>query len=101
MELLAMKKETRVPGLFEPNHFSPTPDEVDRIKAENKLLPQLEKTCYKCGHKPCEYCDDWCDYIMYDITWSGNWEGLDQENIDENGQVWPPHVCCDMYCSYE
>lgn len=96
-----MNEGNRVPGIKEPKHFNPGPTEIDEIKRKNKLLPQLEKTCYKCGHKPCPYCYDWCDYLMSDITWSGNWEDLDQDDIDEHGKVSPPHVCCDGQCSYE
>lgn len=91
----------RLPTItMEPNQFSPTLNEVEEIKAKNALLPQLERTCYKCGHKPCESCYNWCDYFMSDITWQGNWEDLDESDVDENGKVSPPHCCCDGECSY-
>jgi len=85
---------------MKPNQFNPTPEEVEKIKEANKLLPEHERTCYKCGHKPCPYCGDWCDYMMSDITWQGNWEELDEEDVNENGKVYPPHACCQMSCSY-
>lgn len=82
------------------NQFSPTPQEVQQIKQANKLLPVLERTCYKCGHKPCPSCGDWCDNMLSDLTISGNWDGLDEDDVHNDGTISPPHACCDMTCSY-
>lgn len=83
------------------NQFNPTPEEVNKIKEANKSLAVLERTCFKCGHKPCSHCGGvWCDNMMYKITSKGNWEELDEEDVNENGEVYPPHACCQMSCSY-
>ncbi len=83
------------------NQFSPTEEEIKAIIEQNKTLPQLEKTCYKCGHKPCPSCETWCDTFLWNTTMQGNWEDYDKEDIQENGDVSPPHCCCDGKCSYE
>jgi len=85
---------------MKPNQFNLTAEQVKKIKEANKLLPELERTCYKCGHKPCPDCNDWCDYMMSDIKCLGNWEDLDKEDVNEIGKVYPPHACCQMSCSY-
>jgi hypothetical protein len=87
-------------NFMEPNQFNPTPEQIDKIKETNKSLHDFERICYKCGHKACPSCLDWCDVVMTDITTQGNWDELDVEDVDENGHVAPGHACCDMSCSY-
>lgn len=83
------------------NQFNPTEQEIQEIIERNKTLPQLEKTCYKCGHKPCRLCGDWCDNMLYNIKTQGNWKNYDKDDVNDNGNVSPPYPCCDMECSYE
>lgn len=85
---------------MKPNQFSPTPSEVEEIKLRNKTLPVSERVCYKCGHQVCPHCGTWCDSMLSDITWPGNWDGLEKDEIDQNGKVYPPFACCDGECSY-
>ncbi len=72
---------------MKPNQFNPTPSEVEAIKLRNKSLPRSERVCYKCGHQTCQYCLTWCDSMLSDITWPGNWDGLEEDEIDENGST--------------
>ncbi len=85
------------------NQFNPTPQEVEAIKQKNIGLPQLEKTCYKCGHLPCGGCMDWCDVILPDATtYKGNYISA-QEDLDDGSQLEDlifPVLCCDGSCSY-
>ena len=86
---------------MKPNQFSPTPSEVEAIKLRNKTLPANKRVCYKCGHQVCPDCGTWCDTMLLEIDWPGNWEDLDEEDVDSEGRVYPPHACCQMECSYE
>lgn len=87
---------------IKPNQFSPSAEQVEAIKGNNLLSAPLERLCWKCGHKPCSSCGDWCDFMMSDITWSGNWSEFDEEfdEVDANGKIWPPIACCEMRCTY-
>lgn len=83
-----------------PNQFNPDYNQIAEIKYNNLFLPEGEQVCWKCGHKACSSCKDWCDCMLSDVSWRGNWDELEIEDVDENGKVWPPHACCNMKCSY-
>ncbi|MVO09758.1 hypothetical protein GOQ30_11370 [Flavobacterium sp. TP390] len=88
--------------MLKPNQFSPTKEEIENIIKKNKKLTQYEKKCYKCGHKPCSHCDGFtCDTYLHNVEMSGNWEDYNEEDIMEDGSLFPPHCCCDGQCSYD
>lgn len=81
------------------NQFNPTKEEIEAIKLKNKTLPETERICYKCGH---EYSiAGWCDWMLHNVNMRGNWEGVDLDDVNENGEVYAPHVCCDGECTYQ
>ena len=82
------------------NQFNPGPEEVEKIKKANKLLPQNERICYKCGHKVCSHCGNWCDVMLSNTNTQGNWKGLEKDDVEKDGNVFPPHPCCEGKCSY-
>ena len=80
------------------NQFSPSEKEIELIKQKNKLLPQTERICYKCGHKACPHCLDWCDSVLHTKTEQGNWLGITLEEVKE--EDYSPFPCCEQSCSY-
>ena len=81
------------------NQFSPSEEEVKKIIEQNKTLSKLERTCYKCGHKPCPCCGDWCDNLLRHPDQGGNWTDVfDHDEPFEDDEF--PVTCCDMNCSY-
>lgn len=82
--------------------FNPTVDEIVAIRLQNRSLPEVDRTCYKCGHRPCDTAPEWCDVILENpADQTGNYE----EAIDLYHKGKPikdifPILCCDGQCSF-